>query len=92
MQIINAALFLFAAMGAVATPLEAGSDGLDARGADAVLITYKGKCTKSSNTCKYTGQNGKTTIVSCPTARNLVCTNDNKECTFDSVDKKVTCS
>ncbi|KAJ5099003.1 Antifungal protein [Penicillium argentinense] len=59
MQFTTVALFFFAAMGAIANPVEA--DGLEAREEAGALITYTG------------------------------CTKDGKKCTFDSVNKKVTC-
>lgn len=42
MQIITVVLFLFAAMGAVATPIESESFGLDTRAEASTLIKYPG--------------------------------------------------
>lgn len=42
MQITTVALFLFAAMGAVATPIESVSNGLDARAEAGILAKYTG--------------------------------------------------
>lgn len=40
MQITKISLFLFAAMGAVASPIDAESDGLNARAVNAANIQY----------------------------------------------------
>lgn len=42
MQITKISLFLFAAMGAVANPIGAESDGLSARAENAANIEYEG--------------------------------------------------
>ncbi|KAH7321797.1 antifungal protein [Rhexocercosporidium sp. MPI-PUGE-AT-0058] len=88
MQISKVTLFFIAAMGAVASPIEPSSDGIDAR---AELITYTGTCTRSDNTCKYKGQSGANTFIKCPTAANKKCTNDGRACSYDSASKVVTC-
>ncbi|KAJ5153893.1 uncharacterized protein N7500_009332 [Penicillium coprophilum] len=59
MQITKVALFFFAAMGAVATPIEPVENGLDARAEAGVLVKYTGcpskiankRCTKDGAKC-----------------------------------------
>ncbi|KAI8316763.1 hypothetical protein K4K61_000041 [Colletotrichum sp. SAR11_59] len=75
MQIAKIALFLFAAIGVAANPVDIDdASGIDAGvsgGEDMnTFLTYTGKCTRGRNykedTCKFKGQKGKTTIVRCP--------------------------
>ncbi|KAK6829445.1 antifungal protein [Apiospora arundinis] len=67
MQFSTVALLLFAVVGAVANPVEGSAGGIDAR---EVQITYDGTCSRSKNECKYKGQNGRPTIVKCPSFAN----------------------
>ncbi|KAI0904534.1 antifungal protein [Ustulina deusta] len=89
MQIATAALFLFAAVGAVATPVESNPNSVDVRDGAGILITYTGTCTKVKNECTYKGENGKDTFVKCPSKKK--CTKDGAKCAYDSVTKDVMC-
>ncbi|KAJ6128123.1 hypothetical protein N7471_009340 [Penicillium samsonianum] len=91
MQITTVALFLFAAMGAVATPIESVSNGLDARAEAGILAKYTGKCTKSKNECKYKNDAGKDTFIKCPKFDNKKCTKDGNKCTVDTYNNAVDC-
>ncbi|KAJ5506749.1 hypothetical protein LT330_010451 [Penicillium expansum] len=91
MQITKIALFLFAAMGAVASPIEAEAEsGINARAENGANVLYTGQCFKKDNICKYK-VNGKQNIAKCPSAANKRCEKDKNKCTFDSYDRKVTC-
>ncbi|KAJ5201889.1 uncharacterized protein N7498_006552 [Penicillium cinerascens] len=89
MQITKISLFLFAAMGAVASPVDAES-GLNARAENAADIKYTGKCYTKDNECKYEAD-GKTHLVKCPSAANTKCEKNGNKCTYDSYDRKVKC-
>ncbi|KAJ2993564.1 hypothetical protein NUW58_g1805 [Xylaria curta] len=91
MQFATATLFLFAAMGALAIPAESNPNGVDVRDDANILIKYDGTCDKEKNECKYKSQGGGTAFVKCPTFANKRCTKDGNKCTYDSVDKSVTC-
>ncbi|KOC12588.1 hypothetical protein AFLA70_818g000280 [Aspergillus flavus AF70] len=91
MQITTVVLFLFAAMGAVATPIESESFGLDTRAEASTLIKYPGKCSKAKNECKFKGQTKKDTFVKCPSFANKRCTKDGNPCHFDSYSRTVDC-
>ncbi|KAJ5118860.1 hypothetical protein N7448_010565 [Penicillium atrosanguineum] len=90
MQITKVSLFLFAAMGAIASPIDAESDGLNARVENAANIEYTGKCVAKDNNCRY-GIGGKTHLVKCPSAANTKCEKDGNKCTYDSYNGKVKC-
>ncbi|KAE8365135.1 antifungal protein precursor [Aspergillus caelatus] len=91
MHLTTVVLFLFAAMGAVATPIESEAFGLDARAEASTLIKYPGQCTKAKNECKYKSQNKKNTFVKCPSFANKRCTKDGNWCQFDSYSRNVEC-
>ncbi|EPS29334.1 hypothetical protein PDE_04283 [Penicillium oxalicum 114-2] len=90
MQITKISLFLFAAMGAVASPIDAESDGLNARAVNAANIQYTEKCYTKDNNCKYEND-GKTHFVKCPSAANTKCEKDGNRCTHESYNGNVKC-
>ncbi|KAJ5801554.1 uncharacterized protein N7518_003622 [Penicillium psychrosexuale] len=65
MQIIKVTLFLCAAMGTVATPIDSVSDGLDARAESSALRDYNGVCFRAKNECRYKNDREKTSYVKC---------------------------
>ncbi|OQE36888.1 hypothetical protein PENCOP_c011G02314 [Penicillium coprophilum] len=92
MQITKVALFLFAAMGAMATPIESVENGLDARAEAGVLAKYTGTCNRAKNECKYKNDRGKTTFIKCPSKiANKRCTKDGAKCTVDTYNNSVDC-
>ncbi|KAK7994358.1 hypothetical protein PG991_015946 [Apiospora marii] len=92
MQFTTAALSLLAAMGAIAIPLNTTMT-LETQGEMGMFITYPGKCTLKTQTCRYKGQNGQTTLAKCPKSpANKRCFGDGHSCSFDSVTRKVSCS
>ncbi|KAK8104621.1 uncharacterized protein PG998_011654 [Apiospora kogelbergensis] len=92
MQFSTVTLFLVAAMGAIATPVNS-ADGVEARAEQGTLLEYTGTCTKAKNECKFKGQTGATTFVKCPTKpNNHRCFRDGNKCTFDSYSRKVVCT
>ncbi|KAJ5371913.1 hypothetical protein N7517_003919 [Penicillium concentricum] len=92
MQLTTVALFLFAAMGAVASPIESVENGLDARAEAAAQAKYTGTCTRSKNECRYKNDRGKTTFIKCPTKiANKRCTRDGAKCTVDTYNNSVDC-
>ncbi|USP79915.1 antifungal protein precursor [Curvularia clavata] len=66
MQLASVFLLSFAALGAVANPINSQGDSIDVRGENNVFITYTGTCTKANNQCRYKAQNGKTAFAKCP--------------------------
>ncbi|PTU17405.1 hypothetical protein P175DRAFT_0560638 [Aspergillus ochraceoroseus IBT 24754] len=79
-------LFLFAALGAIASPIQADSPGsfeLGARDGDNSLLSYPGKCTKDKNECRYETQSGLFALVKCPEFANRRCTRDEQDCEWD---------
>ncbi|OOQ83357.1 Antifungal protein [Penicillium brasilianum] len=90
MQIAKISLLLFAAMGTVASPIDAESEGLSVRGVNAADIQYTGKCYTNGNNCKY-DFDGKTHFVKCPSAANTKCEKNGNKCTYDSYNGKVKC-
>ncbi|KAG5755042.1 hypothetical protein H9Q69_013941 [Fusarium xylarioides] len=76
MQFSTITLLLVAAMGVAATPIDSPAMALDARGNLEKRLDYKGTCTKSSNTCRYKGPNGRTAFKKCGTFANQKCTKD----------------
>ncbi|KAJ9303046.1 hypothetical protein DTO271G3_420 [Paecilomyces variotii] len=91
MQITKISLFLFAAIAAVANPIDAESDGLVDRDVDAADITYAGECFRKNNECRYVA-NGKTHYVKCPSKfANQRCQMDKHKCTYDSYNGVVNC-
>ncbi|KAJ5871680.1 uncharacterized protein N7529_004033 [Penicillium soppii] len=90
MQITKIALFLFTAMRAVASPIDAEPDSLGVRAEDSPSIEYTGKCYKEDNNCKYQADR-KTHFVKCPSAANTRCEQDGNKCTYDSYNRKVKC-
>ncbi|KAH8696995.1 antifungal protein [Phaeosphaeriaceae sp. PMI808] len=91
MQITTTVLFLSAAIGVIATPIQPERTSVDVRDNASSRIEYTGKCTRSTNICRYEGQNNKIILISCPSAANLRCTNDGRACSYESSTKKVTC-
>ncbi|KAI8260058.1 hypothetical protein K4K58_002136 [Colletotrichum sp. SAR11_239] len=100
MQIAKVALFLFAAIGVAANPVDVDGSGIDAgvsSGEDMnTFITYTGKCSRGRNykedTCKFKGQKGKTTIVRCPRFANQRCPRNGSKCTWDSYKRTTKCN
>ncbi|KAJ5882575.1 antifungal protein precursor [Penicillium soppii] len=93
MQITNLALCFFVAMGAVASPIDTASGGLEARDEAAALRDFPGKCVRSNNTCKYKDDRNKTVIRKCNTKfANQRCTKDGNPCTVDTYGGVVKCS
>ncbi|KAK8104619.1 antifungal protein [Apiospora kogelbergensis] len=86
MQFATAALFLFAAMGAIANPVEGNSEGIDVRATETI---FHGTCSKVKDECNYKGEHGKLHHVKCPPKDK--CTKKGAKCTFNSKDKKVIC-
>ncbi|GLA33915.1 hypothetical protein AnigIFM63309_003938 [Aspergillus niger] len=88
MQLTSIAIILFAAIGAIATPITAEADNLVAR--EAELSKYGGECSVEHNTCTYL-KGGKDHIVSCPSAANLRCKTERHHCEYDEHHKTVDC-
>ncbi|KAF5965014.1 antifungal protein [Fusarium bulbicola] len=94
MQFSAITIFLVAAMGVAATPIDSPAIALDARGSLEKRLDYKGTCTRSSNTCRYKGPNGRTAFKKCGTFANQKCTKDGAPCVWQSdkgVGGKITC-
>ncbi|RBQ71301.1 hypothetical protein FVER53590_29975 [Fusarium verticillioides] len=70
MQFSTITLLLVASTGVAATPIYSPAMPLDARRNLEKRLEYKGTCTKSSNTCRYKGPNGRTTFKKCGTFAN----------------------
>nr|AHA86567.1 MAFP1 [Monascus pilosus] len=88
MQFTKIAIFLFAAMGAVANPIAAESGDLDVR--DVQLSKYGGECSLQHNTCTYL-KGGKNQVVHCGSAANQKCKSDRHHCEYDEHHKTVNC-
>ncbi|CCT75978.1 related to antifungal protein [Fusarium fujikuroi] len=91
MQFSAITLLLVAAVGVAATPIDSPVMALDARGNLEKRLDYKGTCTKSSNTCRYKGPNGRTAFKKCGTFANQ---KDGAPCVWQSdkgVGGKITC-
>ncbi|KAB8074760.1 hypothetical protein BDV29DRAFT_156298 [Aspergillus leporis] len=89
---LSLGLVLFAALGAVASPVDAESaNRVEARedaGEANILIKYDGTCDKNKNECKYKAQSGKTAFCKCQVKK---CGKTGGKCFFDSANRQCTC-
>ncbi|TDZ29110.1 Antifungal protein [Colletotrichum spinosum] len=90
MQFANTIVFLLAAMGAIASPVQPNSNDVGPVDLEGDGITYTGKCTRKTNECNFTASRKKKS-VKCPSLPNKTCTKDGAKCTYDILSQEIVC-